>query len=366
MKKVLIIIGKLKIGGAERIGRDIGYYADKTKYEIHYLVYGKDKEFYEKELIKCGCFIHHVEPPSTNYIKYYLNLNVLIKKYKFDIIHSHTMFSSGWAVTAGAMHKVPIRIVHSHTIKGPEKRNLLKKSYENCMKVLIRRFATDFVACGDSAGEWCFGRDFYYRHGNRIYNGISLREYYFNECARKKIRQQYGVSESTLIIGHVGHLAPVKNQELLLRIMPEIHKRRPDSKLFLLGDGEDKEKLNNLIESLGIRDLVVMTGNVSNVGEYMSAMDIFAFPSLYEGMPLSLVEAQTNGLPCCISDHIPNDIRLTDLIHVIPIEDADNTWIDVICNLKRSNAQSYGEKMFRLGFDTSAMLNRVYSLYEKN
>lgn len=364
MAKVLIIIGKLYIGGAERIGRDIGYYADKTKYEIHYLVFGDEIGAYEEELKNVGCVIHHTASPSQNYIYYYQFLKDLIKTEKFDIIHSHTMFSSGWAMLVGKVCGVPIRIAHSHTIRGPEKRGVIKSTYENIMRQIIIHTATNLVACGKGAGDWFYGRKTFQKRGQLIYNGIGLGEFTYSEEARYEIRNQHEIQEN-FVIGHVGHLATVKNQSFLLRLMPDILKISPNAVLILLGDGEDKTLLKNQVKQLNLQNHVIMTGNVNNVGEYMSAMDVFVFPSLYEGMPLALVEAQTNGLPCLISDHIPEDIHLTDLVKAMPLEDASRQWICAITEARRADSSVYAEKMYQLGFDISGMLKRIYQLYEK-
>lgn len=363
MKNVLIIIGKLIIGGAERVGRDIGYYADKNKYSIQYLVFEDDVCAYEKELLDVGCIIHHMEPPSAGYYKYYRNLCRLIKKQHIDIIHSHTMFNSGWAMMAGKHQRVAVRISHSHSIKGPEHRGFIKNFYEKTMRRLIRYYATDYVACGKAAGEWLYGKDFFEKKGTLIYNGIDLRQYIYNENARNAIREKYGI-QNKFIIGHAGHFAPVKNQIFLLDLMPEILKRTPNAFLVLLGDGENHRILEDEVCKLGLQDKVIMPGNVKNVGDYMSAMDVFAFPSLYEGMPLTLVEAQSNGLPCVISQNIPEDVHLTDLICSLSLKNSDEQWVKHITTAKRKHPEDYGKKLYELGVDTKGMLDKIYSLYE--
>lgn len=365
IKNILIIIGKLYIGGAERVGRDIGYFADKTKYKIHYLVFEDEIGAYEKELEDVGCVIHHVAPPSRNYLSYYRDLVKIIKEEHIDVIHSHTMFSSGWAMLAGKACNVPIRIAHSHTICGPEKRNFLKKTYEKTMRRVITHNATNLVACGQSAGEWFYGAKTFENRGQLIYNGIGLNEFVYSEKSREKIRRENHL-EDCFVIGNVGHLAAVKNQSFLLKLMPEILKNKTNAILLLLGDGEDREILTEQIQKLNLQENVIMTGNVPNVGEYMSAMDVFVFPSLYEGMPLALVEAQTNGLPCFISDRIPNDANLTNLVHSISIENANDEWIQSICKAKRFDSSSYGNKMYEMGFDTFGMLEQIYQLYEND
>ena len=364
MKKILIVIGKLCVGGAERIGRNIGYYADKNRYEIHYLVYGKDRGDYERELVNVGCRIHHMPPPSYGYGKYYKNLKRLLKKERFDVVHSHTMFSSAWVVRAARQCGVPVRIVHSHTIQGPEKRSFVKKLYENTMRIIIRIDSTQYVACGMSAGNWLFGKAFFSKKGKLIYNGIKLSDYAYCEEARKKTREMLHI-EDGFIVGHVGHLASVKNQIFILKLIPELLKREPKTVLMLLGEGEDKEKLLTETERLNIADHVIFTGNVTNVGEYMSAMDVFVFPSLYEGMPLAMVEAQANGLPCIISDAIPDDVHLTDLVQGISLKTNQEEWVTGILRAKREKPEKYENIIRKAGFDTMDMVRKIYALYEE-
>ena len=190
-----------------------------------------------------------------------------------------------------------------------------------------------------------------------------MKEFVYDEEKRKKIRTQYGVQKK-VVIGHVGHLAAVKNQRFLLEIMPDILSVCPDAVLFLLGDGNDFTMLQSIIKKKHLDDCVILTGNVSNVGEFMSAMDVFVFPSLYEGMPLALVEAQTNGLSCVISGKIPDDVYLTDLIRVLPLENSEEKWVQQILGVERIDPFLYGKKMYDMGFDTASMLDKIYTLYE--
>lgn len=363
MKKVLIVIGKLNVGGAEKVGRDIGYYADKTKYEIHYLVFGDEVGTLEPELEAVGCIIHHMNSPSSNYVKYWIELWRLLKENGIDIIHSHTMFNSGWIMLIGKRLGIPIRISHSHSIKGMEHRKFLKKNYEKIMRKLILKYSTKLVACGNGAGNWLYGEDEFKKRGVLIYNGIGLNEFLFSVEKRSLIRKQLGLQDK-FVIGHVGHLAPVKNQAFIIEKMPHILSKKPNAIFLMLGDGADRTMLIKKAKKLDVEKYLIFTGNVSNVGDFMSAMDVYVFPSLYEGMPLALIEAQANGLPCVISDRIPRDVYLTDLIQVLPLEGVDDRWVQQILKSQRGNSAQYGQKMIDMGFDRLDMLNKVYSLYE--
>jgi len=364
MKKILIIIGKLYVGGAEKVARDIGYYADKSKYDIHYLVFGDEVQAYEQELEDQGCRIIHMNPPRNNHYMYYKELCRLICEEKYDIIHSHTMYSSGWAMYAGYKNGVSIRITHSHTIKGHEKRNLIKNTYESIMRLVINKYSTHCVGCGVSAGYWLFGKKKFDNDGIVIYNGIDLDSYRYNLDNRNCVRDYYNMNNA-LVIGHVGHFADVKNQKYIVELMPKILEKKKNSVLLLLGDGQTKDNIESLAESLSIKEHVVFTGNIRNVGEYLSAMDVFAFPSKYEGVPLALIEAQANGLPCVISNKIPKDVYLTDLITSLPItEEERDKWVEKIINSKRTDAEKYYNIIDNAGFSDRRMLEKVYSLYD--
>ena len=364
MKKVLEIIGSLKIGGQEKVGKEIGLHIDRKKYEIHYLVFDKEKGEYEKELNAAGIKVFHFQEPSKGYLQYFKNLKKLLKENSYSIIHAHTMFNCGWAMFMGWYMKVPSRISHSHSIKMANFHySTIVKVYQCIMRQLIKRFGTDFIGCGQAAGEWLFGKSFFEKRGRVLYNGIATREFLFSRDARDKIREELNI-QNKFVIGHVGHFAQVKNQQFLISLMPEIIKKKPEATLLLLGDGELKDQLTEYCKKLGIMDRVIMTGNVSNVADYLSAMDVFAFPSLYEGMPLSIIEVQCNGLPCVISDSVPDDVYLTDLIMPLSLKDPKEKWIREICGASRYDSQKYGKIVGETGFDESNMLKNIYKIYD--
>lgn len=362
-KKVLIIIGKLYIGGAERVARDIGVFADRDRFEIHYLVFESDIGPYEPDVEAAGCRVIHMDSPSQGYGRYFRALIRLIRTEKYDVIHAHTMFSSGWAMLAGKLCGVPVRISHSHSIRGFEKRGFLKNLYEKTMRRIILAFATDLVACGRDAGEWLYGKVAFSKRGKLIFNGIDLDSFAFNASARAEIRERLGLQDA-FVIGHVGHLATVKNQSFLLELMPRLLQAEPKAHLLLLGDGTDRPMLAGKIRELGLQEQVTMTGNVDQVGAYMSAMDVFVFPSLYEGMPLALVEAQANGLPCCVSDRIPEDAKITDLVVSLPLE--AEQWLSSLTQRRRDGTGRAMERLRELGFDVAGMLKKIYALYERD
>lgn len=360
--KVLLVAASLRIGGAEKVAADIGLRVDPEKYIVHYVVFGDEIGAYEPELEAHGCKIFHLPPPSDSYRAYLSGLKRLIRTYHYDVIHAHTMFNIGWAMLAGKLYGVPVRVSHAHSALE-ERRSMKVRMYEMAMRFLILSCATDYIACGVKAGQRLYGRKVFEKKGTLILNGIDTQGFAFDAQRRNAFRRELGLDDR-FIIGHAGHLAAVKNQLFLLGLMPEILKRQPKAYLLLLGEGEDRPVLEQKIHELHLENHVRMTGNVRNVPDYLNAMDVFAFPSLYEGMPLSIIEVQSNGLPCVISDQVPKDVFLTDLLRPLPLN-YQSAWVDAICGMKRESPEKYAVQMRQSGFDVGTAMHKVYTIYEK-
>lgn len=359
---ILQIIATLRIGGAEKVAKDIGTAALNAGHEVHYLVFGDNVGDYEAELTKLGAVIIHIPSPSASYKNYYQTLKRLMKENCYDVVHAHTMFSIGWAMLAAKECGVPVRIAHAHSALN-DGNSVKKQIYEKTMRQLILHHATHLIACGDSAGIRLFGETAYINRGICILNGIDTKAFAFDAEKRRVIRKSHDIEDS-FVLGHVGHLMEVKNQSFLIRLMPELLKRKPTVRLLMLGEGENRPMLEQLIRELNLSDAVIMTGNVRNVPDYLSAMDVFAFPSLYEGMPLSILEVQTNGLPCILSDGVPTDVHQTDLIQVLSLSHS-KLWIQAICEAERADSEKYADELQRKGFDTQSVMKKFLEIYER-
>ena len=358
--KILIIAASLRIGGAEKVARDIALYAPEGKYEFHYIVFGDEVGAYETQVIEKGAKVFHWAEPSENYLKFFRNLISLMKKEGYHAVHAHNMFNCGFTMLAGTITGVPVRISHSHSALASNP-SFSKRIYERIMQFLILRCSTDLVACGVAAGKRLFGdRD----DVQLILNGIDMAQFAYNTQKRDTIRRELQL-EDRFVLGHAGHLAGVKNQAFLLDLMPHILKKRPDAMLLLLGEGDDRPMLEQKIRDMKLNDSVIMTGNVTNVADYLSAMDVFVFPSLYEGLPLSILEVQASGLPCIISDSVPKDVFLTDLIHPLSLKDPREQWIDAILNRQRTDPAVYNQMLQQSEYTVETAMGKVYRIYDK-
>lgn len=362
MKRILQIAASLKIGGAEKVCRDIGLSLNPAEYEVHYIVFGEEVGDYEPELIEHNCKIFHWPSPSGKYHDYLRSLRDLMRANQYYAVHAHTMFNIGWVMLAARQCGVPVRVAHAHSALDSVG-GIKKRVYENAMRFLILQNATHLVACGEAAGIRLFGEKAYRQHGHLILNGIDTKLFAYNPASRDLVREKLHLVDS-YVIGHVGHLAEVKNQSFLIRLMPDILKRMPNAKLLLLGEGEDRPMLEQQIRDLNLTDSVIMTGNVRNVPDYLSAMDVFAFPSLFEGMPLSIIEVQANGLSCVLSTGVPKDVYLTDLVHSLPLDKPD-AWVEAICSTQRNEPEKYADDLKTSGFDTEIVMQKFWEIYEK-
>lgn len=363
MKYILHIAAHLYIGGAEKVARDIGLYADPSEYEMHYIVFDDDIGVYGRELEAKGCKVFRFAEPSHNYARYLKELKQLMTQYPYAAIHAHTMFNCGWAMWMGKRMGIPIRVAHAHSALD-DGSGLAKTVYEALMRFFVLRCATDLVGCGKKAGQRLFGQKAFAERGQLIVNGIDVPAFAYCEETRARMRAQLHV-EKCFVIGHAGHMAEVKNQKFLLELMPLVLQKRPDAMLILLGDGEDRPMLEEKARQLGLTEHVRMTGNVTNVADYLNAMDVFAFPSLYEGTPLAILEAQANGLPCVLSDGVPEDVFLTDLIHVLSLSESVQTWVDTICAMKRREPADYAELLKDSDFASEVSIRKIYDIYER-
>ena len=362
MKYILHIAAALWIGGAEKVTRDIGLYADPAEYENHYIVFGQEVGDYEAQLLRHGCKIFHIDPPCVSYSGFLKKLKRIMERYSYTAVHAHTMFNAGFVMWIAKMMGVPIRVVHSHSALDTQG-GVKTRAYEILMRHLILTCATDLVACGEKAGIRLYGRKSYEKCGNLILNGIDTEAFHFDLERRMNTRNRLGLADS-FVIGHTGHLAEVKNQKYLIELMPKILENRPNAKLLMLGEGVDRPMLEKKIADLGLQDQIIMTGNVMNVADYLCAMDVFAFPSLYEGMPLSIVEVQANGLPCVLSTGVPKDVYLTDLITPLGLDRPDE-WVAAICASSRCESSRYAGQMKMSGFDVASSVAKIYKIYGK-
>ena len=363
--KVLVLCSKLDIGGAQAVAAAQGRHAPPD-FSVDYLVFGEAVGDYERELTEHGCRIFHFDPPSRGQLRFLSRLTAHLCREGYTAVHCHNFFSSGTVMLAAWLAGVPCRISHSHTTREESAVTPLRRLYQAGMRTLIRLFGNEFFACGMEAGCALYGKGWFERRGRLIPNGIDTAAYGYSADHRQAIRSLYGL-EDRFVIGHVGHYVEVKNQRFLIDLMPQLLQLRPNGVLLLFGEGQDRPKLARQIEALGLQDRVRLMGNVRNIGQVLSAFDVFAFPSLFEGTPLALLEAQANGLPCLISDAIPDDACLTEEVRKLPPD--PELWCRALASARRSSLEDRSDlllKRYESVCDSMDRIFRVIRTYHKS
>ena len=292
MKKVLHVIRNIGMGGTEKYMLNL-INNTNNKYENIILTYDKNIDSSYKINNKI-LFIDN--PHNTGLIKNYKSIKNIIKNNNIDIVYSYTHYNSGLVMLAAKICHVKIRITHSHRSESTGRNGIFNFIYKSFLKLLINLFANVKIACGIDAAKSLF---YNVRKVCIINNGIDINLYSFKK--NSSLRNKYGIEKDDFVIGTVGHLDKNKNQKFLIDVFSEFHKIKKNSKLLIIGDGEEKEKLIEQVKLLGLNENVIFTGNINNVYDLYNIMDVFCLTSYKEGLPYVLIEAQTNGLKCYVS-----------------------------------------------------------------
>ena len=336
-KKVLVLTDKLNIGGYDLVAYNFATNMDGEKFEFVFLVRGSEKGLLEDTVLEKGFRVIHQHDETKNYFKSYLYLKSLLKSERFDIVHSHLNHFSGIVMRAAYKCGVKCRVAHAHftdpCIENRSKlKTLIATSYEYVMRLWLKKYCNLKIGCGYEAGVYLFGKKQFDKNGVILNNGVDTKRFSYNEELRNNTREKLGVSGKT-VIGHCGRFNYVKNHKFLLDVFAEYHKTNESSVLLLVGDGGERENIQKKAKTLGIENDVIITGLVEDTENYYNAMDCFVFPSIHEGFPLTLVEAQATKLPCIISTEVSKSTKLNSNVCFLPLNNDAKLWAKTVDGL---------------------------------
>lgn len=287
----------------------------------------------------------------------------LLREQNYDVVHFNLFQGlSLHYVWIAKEEGVPVRIAHSHN-------TALRKSAGRQIKLLLHKLgselftgaATDLWACSGAAAEFLFPpRELKRRDFRFIPNGIETERFHFQETVRERIRAELGLSDA-FVIGNIGRLCYQKNQSFLLDVFSEVIRRRPNSRLLLIGEGVDRAALESKATKLGIRDNVIFYGVTDHVEHLLWAMDVFAFPSLFEGLGIVAVEAQASGLPVICSEHVPKEVKVTEHLRFAALD--LSAWTDAILAIPPSFGRGDPTPVKRAGFDIEDTVRLIQSVF---
>lgn len=367
MKKVLQVVGQLRIGGAETVAMNLYRYIDREIFEFHYLVYGDKIGDYEEEVIRLGGKVIHIDYSAKNISGYKKDLErVFLENGPYDIVHAHMMFHNGIVLEIAKKNNVPVRVSHAHStndgaIKSCAKDYVMRWIYDYYSLLKIRKNANVYIACGNEAGNYLYGREFFKRKGILIKNGIDANKYQFDKQKRIILRKKFGLTKRH-VYSCIGHFETVKNHKFLIDIFCNIYKQDNLAYLVLLGDGRLRKEIERICIERKIIENVLFMGNVDNVDEWLQAIDFLIMPSLYEGIPVTLVEAQAAGVKCFVSDRISEEVNYTNTIKYLPLENK-RVWENIVHEDAKYERRNNKELTINSGYDVAENVRKIQQIY---
>ena len=362
--KVLYFLRGLNIGGAETFAYNVLEKIDSEKYHIDFVI--QDKEI-KNTALQLFCEntqsnIYTIPAFEKHYLSSIYQCVKLIKKNRYDVVHYHANSLINMAPYYSCVITNTNLIIHSHNSS-----NNLGGKFGRFLHSLNRKYLANKpigrLACSDKAGKWMFGNKEY----TLVNNGINIDKFKYSAQNASKLRKKYNISESDIVIGHIGRFTEAKNHKFLIECFQQIA-RIKEAKLVMVGDGP---LLDGFKRIYGNDPNIIFIGGVQNTSELYSLFDIMIFPSVFEGLPFVLVEAQASGLPVLASDFITKEVNVTELINYYSLENSSELWANEALRILSSSKNKrlmIGEQMKNTIFDsdlTVKILCSIYSNYER-
>ena len=366
MKKVLVVIQFLRRGGVELAAVNFATKLNKEKFDVSFLLVNPDDnqdEILHKELSEQGYNIYLVPNNCSGYLNRYRFLCSFFAENKFDIVHSHVIFFSGIVLAAAKKNDIPVRVAHSHITKWNHNETLKYKIYKSFMRVLINNCATVKFACSDDAGTFMYGNKSYAKNGVYIPNAVDCQRFAFDDDKRRQIRNEFNVSDSTVLVGHIGTVYRIKNQSFLVQVVSEMIKTNQDIKCVMVGEPIEREQVEQKAVELGISKNVIFAGSRADTDAFYSAFDIMIFPSLHEGLPLSLIEAQAAQLPCIVSDSVNHSVKFNTNFNFKSLNESADKWSDSAFKLLAISRKSVSIDNLINDYDINAVIKKLEFFY---
>lgn len=370
--RILHVLGRMNRGGVETWLMHILRHIDRDRFAMDFLVHTTEPGAYDAEIRRLGSRIIPCLSPSRPW-SYAAEFRRILREHgPYDVVHSHVHHFSGFVLRQAAKAGIPVRIAHSHLDSScvDALARILRSAYLQLCGYWIDRYATVKLACSAQAGSSLFGRD--WKEDPRVQVlpcAIDLTPFH-DRVTRDEVRAELSISPHDFVMGHVGRFDAQKNHPQLLRVAAAVMRREPRAKLLLVGTGVIEGQIRSLAVELGIADRVIFAGQRGDVPRLMlGAMDVFVFPSLYEGLGLVVVEAQAAGLPCVISDVVPCEADMVPgTVRRLRLDDSPETWAGEVLSHHRGTATIAPADALRAVEQTSFAIregiNRLESCYE--
>lgn len=353
---ILHIVTYMGRGGLESMLMNYYRHMDRSKVQFDFLVHRDFEADYDQEILSLGGQIHHISrlvPWSGKYRQELKDFFLAHPEYR--IVHVHQDCLSSVALQCAKECGIPVRISHAHSSSAVKN---LKYPIKLFYRKQISRYSTDLFACSQAAGQWMFCSAPF----QVLNNAVDARKYEYDAETQQRIKAKLGIQDQ-LVVGHVGRFRTEKNHEFLINVFAALVQKHPDSILLLAGDGDLQPAIQEKVQNLGLSDKVQFLGACSNVNQLLQAMNVFVFPSLYEGLPVTMVEAQAAGVPCVISDRVPPECIITDLVTQKSLQDSPESWADEILKHRTDSRELSYHKICKAGFDIEDNARKLQEFY---
>lgn len=353
MKRLLCIISCMNTGGAETFLMKMFRNIDRKQYMMDFCVISKEN-YYEEEIKQLGGKMFYIPLKSKYPVKSFNAIRRIVKENNYNYVirvNEHSLSTIDLLAAKSGGAKV-LAMRSSNASSGSK----ISVSLHKMFIFLPKNIPNVKFAPSKLAAEYTFGKNCIENNKAMLLNnGLDTNQFTYSVNERCKIRNQLGIEENKIVIGHIGRFNTQKNHEFLIDIFNEFHKRNSNSILVLVGKGNLEDKIKNKVKKLGLTNDVLFLGVRKDIPELLCTFDLFLFPSFYEGMPNTVIEAQTTGLPCLISDSITEEAKVTDIVTFASLNDTANKWSDEclnILNKKYLSREEYANIMNEKGYDT--------------
>ena len=367
-KRILHVFGGMNRGGAETLVMNMYRKMDRTEIQFDFAVQTGHACHFDAEIEALGGrILRHPVPAKAGLGAYAGALARTLQQFgPFAAVHSHVHLFSGVVLKMSRRQGIRVRISHSHTAMAGSF-SLRHQAYRHCMRYLIRRSATHLLGCSRQACESLFGTACWAdRRVQTLPNAIRLADY-ANSAGGVYLREELHLPPGTPLIGHVGSFTEPKNHEFLIEVFRELHRRLPEAHFLLAGDGTLRPRIEHCIEGAGLGDRVHMLGIRSDIPRIMGALDLLLLPSLWEGLPVVLVEAQAAGVPCLVSDTVTPEADLkTGVVRFASLRTGSERWaLECLAQMKcaRPSAAERNRALSEAGYDIDSVTSRLAAIY---
>ncbi|SFI28688.1 MULTISPECIES: glycosyltransferase family 1 protein [unclassified Bacillus (in: firmicutes)] len=359
--RILQVVTIMNRGGLETMLMNYYRKLDRNKIQFDFMVHREEKGHYDDEILSLGGRIYRMpQIRPGNYRSYFKLLDKFFTAHpEYKVVHSHINENSSFVLGAAKRAAVPCRIAHSHLSDlGID----IKLPFRLYARFSMKDNPNKYFACSKNAGQWLFGRKICEsKEVTVLNNAVNVEEFQYDETIRKQIRKEIG-AEDKLVLGHIGRFNKQKNHDFLIDVFKAVHDKNPNSLLVMVGDGQLRPLIEKKVAALGLSSHVRFLGVRGDISSLMQGFDLFLFPSLFEGLPVVLVEAQAAGLKCVISDTITDETDVSGRIEFVSLKETPEVWVEKILTSSYDHEDT-SDLLRKNGYDTATMAKWLTDYY---